>query len=341
MIPIFLLGAARAVGAWSRASSARRRRAGSGKPSGPAGRAAPPPKLAVPVAAPCSIGGLLLVLPELALPGRHRALGGRRAHRRVRGRLRARPCRASRSPRSPSTARATRRSARRSASRAGRCGSRSRSSPRSPRCNRSASRSRRCSPRSASARWRWRSRCRTRSRTSSPGIYLLADRPVGAGDYIKIHDGEEGYVETIGWRSSRLRTTTGSVVIVPNQKLSQAILTNFHRPTSAVVDDRRASPSPPTPTSTRSRGAAPRRARPRGRRGRRARATPSRSSGWSTSPTSGQVWNCIVEVPGLRGAGARRARAAQAPPRAAAARAGSRLAVPERLLFKETTRTPK
>jgi len=67
------------------------------------------------------------------------------------------------------------------------------------------------------------------------GLYLLADRPVGAGDYIKIHDGEEGYVETIGWRSSRLRTAKGSIVIVPNQRLSQAILTNFHRPTATVV----------------------------------------------------------------------------------------------------------
>src|SRR4029077_9665157 len=64
------------------------------------------------------------------------------------------------------------------------------------------------------------------------GLYLLADRPVGMGDYIKLHDGEEGYVDTIGWRSSRLRTLKGSVVVVPNMKLSQAILTNFHRPTS-------------------------------------------------------------------------------------------------------------
>jgi small-conductance mechanosensitive channel len=67
------------------------------------------------------------------------------------------------------------------------------------------------------------------------GIYLLADRPVGAGDYIKLHDGEEGYVEAIGWRSSRLRTGSGSAVIVPNQKLSQAILTNFHRPSPKLV----------------------------------------------------------------------------------------------------------
>jgi len=67
------------------------------------------------------------------------------------------------------------------------------------------------------------------------GLHLLADRPVRPGDYIKIHDGEEGFVETIGWRSSRLRTTKNNIVIVPNQKLSQAILTNFHLPVSNVA----------------------------------------------------------------------------------------------------------
>jgi small-conductance mechanosensitive channel len=68
------------------------------------------------------------------------------------------------------------------------------------------------------------------------GLYLLADRPVRAGDYIKINDaqGEEGYVESIGWRSSRLRTLKNNTVIVPNQKLSQAILTNFNLPARPV-----------------------------------------------------------------------------------------------------------
>jgi small-conductance mechanosensitive channel len=68
------------------------------------------------------------------------------------------------------------------------------------------------------------------------GLYLLADRPVRTGDYIKINDtlGEEGYVESIGWRSSRLRTLQNNTVIVPNQKLSQAILINYNLPASAM-----------------------------------------------------------------------------------------------------------
>lgn len=70
------------------------------------------------------------------------------------------------------------------------------------------------------------------------GLYLLADRPIRNGDYIKMNDaagsGGEGFVESIGWRSSRLRTMANNTIIVPNTKLSQAILTNFHLPAAAV-----------------------------------------------------------------------------------------------------------
>jgi small-conductance mechanosensitive channel len=67
------------------------------------------------------------------------------------------------------------------------------------------------------------------------GLYLLADRPVRPGDYVKLIEGAEGYVDAIGWRSSRLRTTAGNIVVVPNQKLSQSILTNFHLPVPDLV----------------------------------------------------------------------------------------------------------
>ena len=67
------------------------------------------------------------------------------------------------------------------------------------------------------------------------GLHLLADRPVRPGDYIKMQEGAEGFVETIGWRSSRLRTNANNIVIVPNVKLSQAVLTNFHLPISNVT----------------------------------------------------------------------------------------------------------
>jgi small-conductance mechanosensitive channel len=59
------------------------------------------------------------------------------------------------------------------------------------------------------------------------GVYLLLDKPIRPGDFVKLDGGSEGYVETIGWRSTHLRTLAPSLVIVPNATLSKAIITNF------------------------------------------------------------------------------------------------------------------
>ncbi len=62
------------------------------------------------------------------------------------------------------------------------------------------------------------------------GLYLLADKPVRVGDYVRLDSGQEGHVSSIGWRSTRIMQLTNNVVVVPNQKLAQAIVTNFHLP---------------------------------------------------------------------------------------------------------------
>ncbi|TAK31205.1 MAG: mechanosensitive ion channel family protein [Chloroflexota bacterium] len=62
------------------------------------------------------------------------------------------------------------------------------------------------------------------------GFYLLADRPVRVGDYVKIQTGEEGYVVEVGWRSTKIRTLPNNVIVIPNQKLAQSIVTNYHLP---------------------------------------------------------------------------------------------------------------
>lgn len=60
------------------------------------------------------------------------------------------------------------------------------------------------------------------------GVYLLLDKPIRPGDFIRLEGGQEGYVDSIGWRSTHLRTLVPSVIIVPNATLSKAVITNFH-----------------------------------------------------------------------------------------------------------------
>lgn len=62
------------------------------------------------------------------------------------------------------------------------------------------------------------------------GLYIMADRPIRLGDYIKLEGGPEGYVEGIGWRSTRIRTLPNNIVVIPNSKVSESIITNYFFP---------------------------------------------------------------------------------------------------------------
>jgi small-conductance mechanosensitive channel len=62
------------------------------------------------------------------------------------------------------------------------------------------------------------------------GFYVAVARQVRLGDYIKLNTGEEGYITDIGWRSTTIRALSNNLIIVPNAKLSQAIVTNYNLP---------------------------------------------------------------------------------------------------------------
>ncbi|MCD6309823.1 MAG: mechanosensitive ion channel family protein, partial [Candidatus Eremiobacteraeota bacterium] len=62
------------------------------------------------------------------------------------------------------------------------------------------------------------------------GLYIMLDKPLRVGDYIKLSSGEEGFVEEIGWRSTKIRQWANNIIIIPNSTLSSTILTNFYMP---------------------------------------------------------------------------------------------------------------
>src|SRR5262249_7265469 len=51
------------------------------------------------------------------------------------------------------------------------------------------------------------------------------------GQFIKLETGQEGDVQRIGWRSTRIRTRSNATVIVPNQKLVESVIINYQLPT--------------------------------------------------------------------------------------------------------------
>jgi small-conductance mechanosensitive channel len=62
------------------------------------------------------------------------------------------------------------------------------------------------------------------------GFYVSIAGQVRVNDYIKLNSGEEGYVQDISWRSTSIRALANNLIIVPNAKLAQAIVTNYHLP---------------------------------------------------------------------------------------------------------------
>lgn len=60
------------------------------------------------------------------------------------------------------------------------------------------------------------------------GIVLYLDRPFVVDDYIGLPDGVFGRVESIGLRSTKIRTSgKGTLVIVPNSSLTQVTIENY------------------------------------------------------------------------------------------------------------------
>ncbi|MBI3333472.1 MAG: mechanosensitive ion channel family protein [Candidatus Omnitrophica bacterium] len=67
------------------------------------------------------------------------------------------------------------------------------------------------------------------------GIHIVTARQIRIGDYVRLDTGQEGYVVDIAWRTTRLRTLSNSLVVVPNTKLSQAIVTNYDLPSQEIA----------------------------------------------------------------------------------------------------------
>jgi small-conductance mechanosensitive channel len=62
------------------------------------------------------------------------------------------------------------------------------------------------------------------------GIHILVEKSVRVGDFIKLETGQEGYVDDITWRTTRVRMLPNNMVVIPNSKLAQSVVTNYYLP---------------------------------------------------------------------------------------------------------------
>ncbi|MBN2538029.1 mechanosensitive ion channel family protein [candidate division WOR-3 bacterium] len=66
------------------------------------------------------------------------------------------------------------------------------------------------------------------------GLFILTDKELNVGDFIKLESGEEGYIERVSLRHTTIRMLPNIFVIVPNDKLVQSRIHNTSLPDPAV-----------------------------------------------------------------------------------------------------------
>ncbi len=66
------------------------------------------------------------------------------------------------------------------------------------------------------------------------GTYTVTESGIAVGDYIEMEGGTSGWVEHVGWRTTKIRTFWNNLVIIPNGKLSESIVTNYQGPDPSV-----------------------------------------------------------------------------------------------------------
>ncbi len=67
------------------------------------------------------------------------------------------------------------------------------------------------------------------------GLYIMADRPIRVGDYVRLETGQEGYVADIGWRSIKIRELPNNIIVIPNSKVASSIVTNYYLPETEMA----------------------------------------------------------------------------------------------------------
>jgi small-conductance mechanosensitive channel len=67
------------------------------------------------------------------------------------------------------------------------------------------------------------------------GMCLEMAKQVRVGDYVKLDSGFEGYVTDITWRTTTIKSLANNNILVPNVKMAQAIITNYHTPETRMM----------------------------------------------------------------------------------------------------------
>ncbi len=67
------------------------------------------------------------------------------------------------------------------------------------------------------------------------GLNIIASRQVEIGDFVKLEDGEEGFVVDITWMNTVIKRRDNNIVVVPNSKLVSSVVVNYRKPEPSMA----------------------------------------------------------------------------------------------------------
>jgi len=67
------------------------------------------------------------------------------------------------------------------------------------------------------------------------GVHILVEKSIRIGDFVRLETGQEGYVDDISWRTTRIRMLSNDIVVIPNSRLGQSVVTNYFEPDKKMV----------------------------------------------------------------------------------------------------------
>ncbi len=62
------------------------------------------------------------------------------------------------------------------------------------------------------------------------GFHIAMSGQLRPGDYVKLDSGEEGVVEDITWRNTTIKKIRNNMIVIPNSKLANSVITNYDLP---------------------------------------------------------------------------------------------------------------
>lgn len=62
------------------------------------------------------------------------------------------------------------------------------------------------------------------------GAFIIMSGYLRPNDFVKLDSGDQGYVTDISWGTTKIRTLSNSMIIIPNSRLAGAIVTNHNLP---------------------------------------------------------------------------------------------------------------